>query len=48
MQLISKIQETFDVELSLLTLFERPTIRGLGSEIERLMLEGRKGLADVP
>lgn len=47
MQLITKIQDTFDVELSLLTLFELPTITGLASEIERLMLEGQDGLGDV-
>jgi len=37
MQLMTKIQNKFNVELSLLTLFERPTIRALASEIERLL-----------
>jgi acyl-CoA synthetase (AMP-forming)/AMP-acid ligase II/acyl carrier protein len=53
MQLMTKIQDTFDVELSLVTLFERPTIRELASEIERLVLECQKveqtcSRSDVP
>jgi len=44
MQLITKVRDTFDVELSLPTLFELPTIRGLASEIQRLMLESRSGV----
>lgn len=36
-QLIAKIQQTFDVELSLRSLFDRPTVRGIASEIERLI-----------
>jgi len=47
MQLITKIQDAFDVDLSLHTVFELPTIRGLASEIERLMLQGQVGLAEV-
>lgn len=36
-QLIAKMQESFGVELSLLTLFEEPTVRGMAAEIERLI-----------
>jgi amino acid adenylation domain-containing protein len=36
-QLIAKIQESFGVELSLRTLFEEPTVRGMSAEIERLI-----------
>jgi hypothetical protein len=35
--LIAKIQESFGVELSLRTLFEEPTVRGMSAEIERLI-----------
>jgi amino acid adenylation domain-containing protein len=44
MQLITKIQTKFRVELSLLTLFGRPTIRALASEIERLVLVRPSGV----
>jgi acyl carrier protein len=44
MQLITKVRDTFDVELTLPSLFELPTIRGLASEIQRLMLESRSGV----
>jgi acyl carrier protein len=36
-QLIAKIRENFGVELSLRTLFEEPTPRGMSLEIERLI-----------
>ena len=36
-QLIAKIQESFGVELSLLSLFEEPTVKGMSTEIERLI-----------
>jgi amino acid adenylation domain-containing protein len=36
-QLIAKIQEKFGVELSLRSLFEEPTVRGMSAEIERLI-----------
>jgi acyl carrier protein len=36
-QLIAKIRENFGVELSLRTLFEEPTPRGMSVEIERLI-----------
>jgi amino acid adenylation domain-containing protein len=38
-QLIAKVQESFGVELSLLSLFEEPTVRGMSAEIERLIYE---------
>ena len=36
-QLIAKVRETFGVELSLRTLFEEPTPRGMAAEIEKLI-----------
>ena len=36
-QLIAKIQESFGVELSLRSLFEEPTVRGMSAEVERLI-----------
>jgi len=36
-QLIAKIRENFGVELSLRTLFDEPTPRGMSAEIERLI-----------
>jgi acyl carrier protein len=36
-QLIAKVRETFGVELSLRTLFEEPTPRGMAVEIEKLI-----------
>jgi acyl carrier protein len=36
-QLIAKIRERFGVDLSLRTLFEEPTVRGMSAEIERLI-----------
>ncbi|MFZ0806658.1 MAG: non-ribosomal peptide synthetase [Candidatus Sulfotelmatobacter sp.] len=37
-QLLTRISETFGIELSLLTIFDRPTLSGMSSEIERLIL----------
>jgi amino acid adenylation domain-containing protein len=36
-QLIAKVRGTFGVDLSLRSLFEEPTVRGMSSEIERLI-----------
>lgn len=36
-QLLAKIQQTFDVELSLRSLFDHPTVRGIAAEIEGLI-----------
>lgn len=37
-QLITKIKETFDVELSLLSLFDHPTLEEMSVEVENLIL----------
>jgi acyl-CoA synthetase (AMP-forming)/AMP-acid ligase II len=37
-QVIARVRETFDVELSLLGLFDNPTVAELSAEIERLIL----------
>ena len=37
-QLITKIKESFDVELSLLSLFDHPTLEGMSVEVENLIL----------
>jgi aryl carrier-like protein len=37
-QLISRIRESFGVDLSLLSLFDHPTLAGMAQEIERLIL----------
>lgn len=39
-QLIARIRESFQVEMPLLALFDRPTVRGLAAEIERLLRVG--------
>jgi hypothetical protein len=36
-QLIATIRENFGVELSLRSLFEEPTVRGMSAEIEKLI-----------
>ncbi|MGC2172943.1 MAG: amino acid adenylation domain-containing protein [Candidatus Sulfotelmatobacter sp.] len=38
-QMIARISDTFGVELSLLTVFNDPTVRGMSAEIERLIIE---------
>jgi acyl carrier protein len=37
-QLITKIKESFDVELSLLSLFDHPTLEEMSVEVENLIL----------
>jgi hypothetical protein len=37
-QVIAHVRNTFGVELSLLTLFENPTVKGMSAEIEKLIL----------
>jgi amino acid adenylation domain-containing protein len=38
-QLISRISESFGINLPLLTLFDHPTVAGMSAEIERLILD---------
>jgi len=38
-QLIARLRDHFDIELSLKALFEAPTVAGLATEVERLILE---------
>ena len=38
-QLITEIKESFDVELSLLSLFDHPTLEAMSVEVENLILE---------
>jgi len=38
-QLITRIRQSFGVELSLLSLFDHPTLAGMSSEIEKLILD---------
>ena len=38
-QLLTRISQTFGVEMSLLSLFDHPTLAGMSKEIERLILE---------
>jgi len=45
-QLIVRIREAFDVEVPLRTLFEQPTVRGLASAIEQLLIEKIQGMSE--
>ena len=45
-QIIMRVAATFDVTLTLLTLFEAPTIRQLAAEIERLVLARLETLSE--
>ena len=38
-QMIARISDTFGVDLSLLSVFDDPTVRGMSVEIERLLIE---------
>ena len=44
-QVIAQVRDSFDVELSLRSLFDHPTAQEMASEIERLILAK---LADAP
>jgi len=46
-QLVSRMREAFDVEVSLRVLFERPTIMGLAEEVTRLR-HGEQKTATIP
>jgi acyl carrier protein len=37
-QVIARVRDMFDVDLSLLSLFDNPTVAGLSAEVERLLL----------
>jgi acyl carrier protein len=41
MQLIARVREVFEVEMSLRTLFEAPTVKDLSTEVERLVVTKR-------
>jgi acyl carrier protein len=45
-QLIAKVQQTFNVELTLRGLFDHPTVREISSEIENLILAKLNALSD--
>ncbi len=45
-QLIAKVQQTFDVELTLRGLFDHPTVREISSEIENLIQAKLNALSD--
>src|SRR5579859_3107333 len=48
-QLLTRIGETFGVELSLLTIFDHPTLAGMSAEIEKLILASMEAdKADAP
>jgi acyl carrier protein len=38
-QLLTRISQSFGVEMSLLSLFDHPTLAGMSSEIEKLILD---------
>jgi amino acid adenylation domain-containing protein len=44
-QLIARISETFGVDLTLLKLFDHPTVAGMSSEIEELILARVEGMS---
>ena len=45
-QLIARIREAFDIELSLKTLFDAPTAANLSSEVERLLMVKLEAMTD--
>jgi len=45
-QLIARISDIFGVELSLLSVFEDPTVRGISAGIERLFLERLESMSE--
>jgi amino acid adenylation domain-containing protein len=47
-QVIARIRDRFDVELSLRSLFDHPTLRGMAAEIERLILAKLESLREGP
>jgi acyl carrier protein len=47
-QVIARVRKAFGVELSLRTLFERPTVAGLSFEIEEAKQQGRDSVRPSP
>jgi hypothetical protein len=47
-QLLTRISENFGVELSLLTIFDHPTLAGMSEEIEKLILAKIDAAAGEP
>lgn len=45
-QMIARINDVFGVELSLLSVFEDPTVRGMSAEIERLFLAKLESMSE--
>lgn len=45
-QVIARVRESFNVELSLRTLFESPTVAHLSAEIERLLMVKLEGMSE--
>jgi len=45
-QMIAQISDVFGVELSLLSIFNDPTVRGMSAEIERLILEKLENMSE--
>jgi acyl carrier protein len=46
-QLVAEIQRTYDVELSLRSLFDHPTVAGIASEIETLIHAHLNAMSDA-
>src|SRR5579862_1452225 len=45
-QMIARISDAFGVELSLLSVFDDPTVRGMSAEIERLFMEKLENMSE--
>ena len=45
-QVIARLREAFDVEVSLLTLFDHPTVAGIASEVEQLIFARVEALSE--
>jgi len=45
-QVIAQVRDTFDVELTLLTLFDHPTVAGIAREVEQLILTKLDGMSE--